>query len=76
MPRAPKSPNNVAHTFFNTVHLLPKDLSFQHGVAKLASCPGRRDARSLEIFSRTICFFVIIEILLHAWIEYFFDIVM
>jgi len=26
--------------FFNTVHLLPKDLRFEHGGAKLASCPG------------------------------------
>ena len=38
--RTPKSPNNVARTFFNTVHLLPKDLSFENGGAKLASCPG------------------------------------
>jgi len=27
-------------TFFNTVHLLPKDLRFEHGGDKLASCPG------------------------------------
>ena len=33
--------NNVTSTFFNTVHLLPKNLSFAHGAAKLASCPGR-----------------------------------
>ena len=39
--RASKSPNNVTSTFFNTVHLLPKDLRFEHGGAKLASCPGR-----------------------------------
>ena len=38
---APKSPNNVTSTFFNTVHLLPIYLSFEHGGAKLASCPGR-----------------------------------
>jgi len=25
-----KSPNNVASTFFNTVHLLPKDLRFEN----------------------------------------------
>jgi len=31
----PKSPNNVASTFFNTVHLLQKDLSFEHGVSCL-----------------------------------------
>jgi len=37
-----KDPKNVkSSTFFNTVHLLPKDLSFEHGGAKLASCPGR-----------------------------------
>ena len=38
---APKSPNNVTSTFFNTVLLIPKDLKFEHGGAKLASCPGR-----------------------------------
>jgi len=38
---APKSPNNATSTFFNTVHLLPKDLRFEHGGAKLASWPGR-----------------------------------
>ena len=38
---APKSPNNVASTFFNPVHSLPKDLKFEHGGAKLDSCPGR-----------------------------------
>ena len=38
---APKSPNNVTSMFFNTVHLLPKDIKFEHGGAKLASCPGR-----------------------------------
>jgi len=38
---SPKSPNNVTSTFFNTVHLLPKDLRFEHGGAKLAPCPGR-----------------------------------
>jgi len=35
----PKSPNNVTSTFYNTVYLLPKGLRFQHGGAKLASCP-------------------------------------
>ena len=39
--RAPKSPNNVTSTLFNTVHLLPKDLRFEHGRGKLAYCPGR-----------------------------------
>ena len=27
--------------YFNRVHLLPKDLRFEHWGAKLASCPGR-----------------------------------
>jgi len=38
---SPKSSNNVTGTFFNTEYLLPKDLSFEHGGGKLASCPGR-----------------------------------
>jgi len=37
-----KSPKNVISTFFNTVNLLPRKLWFEHGGAKLASCPGRR----------------------------------
>ena len=28
---APKSPTNVTSTSFNTVHLLPKELRFEHG---------------------------------------------
>jgi len=36
---APKSPNSVTSTFFNTVHLLPKNLRFEHQGAEL--CPGR-----------------------------------
>jgi len=28
-------------TFFNTVHLQPKDIGFEHGGVKLASCPRR-----------------------------------
>jgi len=28
-------------TFFKTVHLLPKDLMFEHASAKLVSCPGQ-----------------------------------
>jgi len=42
---SPKSPNSVTSTLFNTVHLLPKDLTFEHGGAKLASCPGRHVSR-------------------------------
>jgi len=41
IPRAPESFNNVASTFFNTVHLLPKDFRFEHGGAKLVCYPGR-----------------------------------
>jgi len=37
---APESPNNVTYTFFNAVNLLPKDLRFERGGAKLVSCPG------------------------------------
>jgi len=36
----PKSPNNVTSSFFNTVHLLPKDLRFEHGGANFASRQG------------------------------------
>jgi len=36
-----KIPRNVTSTSFNTVYLLPKDLRFEHGGAKLASCPAR-----------------------------------
>jgi len=38
--RASKKPNNVTGTFFKTIHLLPKDLRFEHGGTELASCPG------------------------------------
>jgi len=38
---APKRPNNVTSTFFNTVHMLRKDLRFEYGGAKLAYCPER-----------------------------------
>ena len=37
---SPKSPNIVIGTFFNAVHLLPKDLRFEHCGARLASCSG------------------------------------
>jgi len=39
---APKYLNNFTSTFFNAVNFLAKDLTFEHGSAKLASCPGRR----------------------------------
>jgi len=38
--RTPKNPDNFTRTFFNTIHFLPKDLRFEYGGAKLASCPG------------------------------------
>jgi len=38
--KAQKSPNNVTNTFFNTKHLLPKDLSSEYWGAKLASYHG------------------------------------
>jgi len=38
---APKGANSVASNFFNAVPLLPKDLRFENGEAKLVSCPGR-----------------------------------
>jgi len=36
----PRSPNNVTSTFFNIVHLLPKDLKFEHGETKLLLAQG------------------------------------
>jgi len=39
MPRAPKSPNNVASTFCSAIRLLTKDLRLEHRGAKLVSCP-------------------------------------
>jgi len=44
MSRAPRSPNNIASTFFNTVDLVPKDLRFEREGDKLASCPRRQTA--------------------------------
>ena len=58
IPRAPnhcgggvgaKSSNNITSTFFNTVNLLPKELRFEHGSAKLASCPGRHLTSSCSL---------------------------
>ena len=36
---APKSLNNITSYFFSAVHLLTKDLRFEHGSAKLVSNP-------------------------------------
>jgi len=36
-----KKPNNLASTFFKTVHLFLEDVRFEHGGAKFVSCPGR-----------------------------------
>jgi len=38
--RGAEKSNNATRTFFSTIHLLPKDLSFEHGSVKLASSPG------------------------------------
>ena len=38
--RAPKSPDNVTCTFFNAVHLLPKDLRFERGAPNLLLALG------------------------------------
>jgi len=35
-----KSSSNVTSTLFNAIYLLPKYLSFEHGIAKLVSWPG------------------------------------
>jgi len=50
---ASKSPNIIVSTFFirPTVHLLPKDLRFKDGGAKLVSCP-RRHLPSLRLCLR------------------------
>jgi len=39
---APKNPNNVTRTFFNTVglHLLPEDIRFENGAPNLHLAPG------------------------------------
>jgi len=37
----PKSTKNVIRIFSSTVNLLSKELRFEHGSAKLVSCPGR-----------------------------------
>jgi len=36
----PKRPNNAASTFSSSVHLLPKDLRFEHGEPNLYLVPG------------------------------------
>jgi len=38
---AQESPSIVTCTFFNTVHLFPKEHRFEHGGTKLVSCRGR-----------------------------------
>jgi len=37
---APKGPNSIRSTFFSTVHLLPKDLSFERVAPNLFLAPG------------------------------------
>ena len=45
---APKSPNNVTSTFFNTVNLPSKELRFDHRGAKLRPWRRRFDQRGAE----------------------------
>jgi len=60
MPRAsnhwglPKSPNNVASFFFNTVHLLPKGVRFEHGapLPNLFLTPGASSLRYAPVSHR------------------------
>ena len=37
---APKSPNTIRSTFFNTVNLLPRKLRFDHGALNLVFAPS------------------------------------
>ena len=50
-----KSSNNAASVFFNTVHLLPNNLRFEHGDAKLFSCPGRHYTLAAPGRSKWFC---------------------
>jgi len=50
---APKSPNNITSTSFSTVHLLLKDIRFEHRGTKFAYCPGRHLA-SLQPWVRWV----------------------
>ena len=43
--------NIIASAFFNTVHLLPKDVRFKHGGAKTASCPEHQLGTRAAILS-------------------------
>jgi len=53
---ASKSPNSVASIFFNTVHLLLKDLVFEHGGARLVFCPGRQPTSLCPLLNdKTLC---------------------
>ena len=49
----PKSPNNVTSTFFNRVHLLPKDLRFEQGGARLAFLHRTPQASTTLLFKNT-----------------------
>jgi len=60
IPRARKSPNNVTCTFLNTVQLLPKDLRFEHGGARFASCPGRHQTWHSECWFQSVILNVIL----------------
>jgi len=50
----PKSPNNVTDVFFNAVYLLPKDLKFEHGGAKLASIARALSNLVMPLYARVM----------------------
>ena len=50
--RGAKKSQQCDKHFFKTVHLLPKDLRFEHGGAKLVSCPGRHLTTARSCTSR------------------------
>jgi len=60
-----KSPDNITSTFFNTRHLLHKDLKLEHGGAKLSPCPERH-LTSLRPWSAFIAWSVEGDVSLHA----------
>jgi len=63
----PKSPNSITSTSFNTEHLLPKDLRFDHGGAKLSSCPGRHLTSLRPYDSKTFLLSLLHQLHLKKW---------
>ena len=50
----PKSPNSVASTFLNTVHLLPKDLGFERGDASQKTLGSNVITQKPVVFPRSV----------------------